>query len=190
MENGNADMTITESLRLRISLVTLLLMMAGALCADRVLAQALDLVDASFCYQDAPNFPSTCVPMTFNANVQLTKLHPAVLNAALGCRVTPPPGVNPNTLSENRGSPQPVTGRAFSGLLTTTMRVPVSRLVDPANRTMSITCRVLLTKSGGQTAAVPSATQAESITDSNWAVVAAGSTVSWTQTVTIPNATP
>jgi hypothetical protein len=183
-------MTITKSLRLRISLVTLGLVMAGALCADGVLAQETDPVDASFCYENAPNFPSTCVPMTFNANVQLTQLHPAILTASLGCRVTPPPGVNPNTLHENRGSSMPVTGRAFSGLLTTTMRVPVSRLVNPANRTISITCRVLLTRSGGQAAANPSATQPESITASNWAVVAAGSIVSWTQTVTIPNAAP
>jgi hypothetical protein len=175
-------MTIRTHRQSSLAITTLGLFLAGALCTDRLLAQT-DPIDASFCYQGAPDFPATCVPMTFNANVQLTNLHPAVVQVSLGCR--PVAGTN---AAENRGPTVPVVNRGYAGVLSTTVRVPKSRFVEPANRTINMTCRVLFTKSGGQAAANPTAAQPESITDTNWTVVATSSTVSWTQSVTIPNA--
>jgi hypothetical protein len=68
-------------------------------------------------------------------------------------------------------------------------------LEDPSARTLAAECQLVLIK-GGNTAAqtsadaVASAAQPVLLTDANWAVVASGSTIKWTQSVTFPNATP
>jgi hypothetical protein len=52
-----------------------------------------------------------------------------------------------------------------------------------------INCELwLLTANSGWLSAIASAAQPESITESNWTVVAVGSKVKWTQVATFPNA--
>jgi hypothetical protein len=171
-------MTICQHRWLRISLATLGILVAGAVYADRALAQTNVLCSAT------PN----CATVTFNANVQITKLHPAVLAVAMFCTG---PGLLALDDQPRPPSRREVVNRGYSGILT--WAVGAVNLDNPANRTKEATCNLVLTTMGPNTQtdwrpAVVTTGPQQSVTASNWTSVGAGSVVTWTQTVTIPSA--
>jgi hypothetical protein len=167
-------MTIWEHRRLRISIATLGLLVAGAVGADRVQAQ------------ECPA-PATCVRMTLNANVQLTKLHPAVSNVILQCTARAPGGINRRD-SLRYFDEKSVVNRGYSGSLTAAIDVPRSSLALPANRTMDVTCELALINNNTVRLAVASAAVPALLDGSNdWHVVATGSNIKWTQALTFPS---
>jgi hypothetical protein len=126
--------------------------------------------------------------LTLTANLQITNAHPAVTHVMVECTAH----VGTGEIA-GRSDKKALTNRAITDAVTAVINVPKSALADPASRTSNISCGMLLGKNGGNTAndftpAVASATQPESVTANNWGVVATGSTVTWTQAVTFPNA--
>lgn len=170
-------MTISKDRR-RISIAMLGVFVATAICANRVVAQ------------------SATVPMTLNANMQLKNLHPAVTHVQLQCDAnTADIRSSLSEWSHTKSNKMPVVNSGYAGSMTATISVPRDALADPVSRTVNVKCSMLLIKAGGTAAdsvalVVASAAQPQGVTDSNWAVVATGSTVSWTQMVTFPNASP
>ena len=166
-------MTISARRRLRISIVTLGLVLAGAGGARA---------------QDQGS-----VLLTLNPNVQLTKLHPLANGLVVRCRLTFPHGAYIVTGS----NPQPIVNRAFAGSVTVKADISLVHLNHTGNpdHTLSADCSLLLVKDLGaspvtsQLAAASAATPAP-ITSDNWYVVATGSTITWVQTVTFPNTAP
>jgi hypothetical protein len=143
----------------------------GAVCADRALAQ-------------------TNTRLTLRANVQLTKLHPDVKSAIITCTA---PLANGQSRTDSSSGPEgDVTNRSLNRTLEALIMLYPTDLENPANRTLNVTCRLQLGKykSGPYYNAQPNATEPTAISTSNWLLVAAGSTVVWTQSVTIPNAAP
>jgi hypothetical protein len=174
-------MTSLNGRAVRIALVTVSVLLAGALTVVRADAQVFRCPD--------PN-DSNCVSLTFNANVQLTNLHPAVSHVQLFCKAQ-------NVIYGNTGSGESkaVVNRSYTGVLSSRVGIPKYTLEDPAARTLAAECQLVLIKGGNTPAqtsadAVASAAQPVLLTDGNWAVVASGSTIKWTQSVTFPNATP
>ena len=184
-------MTISEHRRLRIIIATLSLFLASAASADLAMAQAIVANCSS---------PSSCVPMTFNASVQLTKLHPDAGNVGIECRAPIPAGQWTSgagiiSLLLGRSNPIPIVNRGYAGIVTAVIQVPKVILDVPANRTLNVTCKLILFygATAGYQIAVASAAQPEIITpgiSGNFNVVATGSTITWTQAVTFPNAAP
>ena len=164
-------MTISKHRRLRISIAMIGLFLAGAEYADQALAQT------STC-----NAPSGCVTLTLNANLQVTKLHPAVTHVFVRCLqefAVIPEGVS---------SHKPVVNRGYTGSAIGIINVPRAFLETPSSRTMNLYCSLWLSKSGVDRAAVASAAQPENISNDNWHIVATGSTITWNQAVTFPSA--
>jgi hypothetical protein len=175
-------MTISEHHRLGVSTITLGLFLAGVGYADPCLAQR-------FLPQCSATQP--CVPMTLNANVQLTKLHPAVTQFQVTCFITDIKGsdLSNHEISSN-SSWMPVVNRGYAGSVTVILNVPQYLFDLPVNRTLKARCDLDLMNSIYVRRVVASATQPETITDANWHVVAVGPTVAWTQDVTFPNVAP
>ena len=169
--------------RSRITLVTVGALLAGLLFATSARAQA------PVCIDQDPN-SALCVGVVFNANVQITNLHPAVTHVQLYCYLT---GLHAG--SGQVGVSKPIVNRGYTGPLTNWVGFFKTDLADPAARTASAKCDLMLIKAGNTPAqrsllAVASAAQPQLLADDNWAVVASGSTITWTQSVTFPNATP
>jgi hypothetical protein len=162
-------MTVSQRRQRRLSMATTLgVFLMGALCADRALAQT--------------------TTMTLNANVQLTKLHPDVKVAVITC--TAPLANGQQRTDSSSGTEGQVINRAVNNrLLQAYIRLSPTDLANPANRTLNVTCRLQLGKalSGPYSNAQPTATGPTAILPNNWTLVAAGSTVTWTQSVTFPN---
>ncbi|HLG57012.1 MAG TPA: hypothetical protein VI485_16855 [Vicinamibacterales bacterium] len=178
-------MNINTHRRLRISIVTLGLFAEGAVGADRVVAQAVNPV--------ACLSASTCVPLTLTANVRLTKLHPTVTHVGMACWAkVVEEGGSLFRFMNGLSTQMSVVNRGYAGSLTATIDVPKSVLAVAANRTLETYCGIQLNNEAGEgpSEALATAAQPESITDSNWNVVATGSIVSWTRLVTFPNAAP
>ena len=129
--------------------------------------------------------------VTFNVNVQVEKLHPAVLSLVVGCSGN-------NAVTNIDGMPitsirKDVVNGSYSGVVATRLRF--DNLDNPVNRTAEVTCRLMFINTGWNTMAtalpaVATAAQPLSITAGNWTAVGTGSTIAWTQTVVIPNAAP
>jgi hypothetical protein len=162
----------TESRRLMILIATVGISVAGALSFDCAWAQT--------------GGPAT---MTLNAAVQLTKLHPLVKYVRVMCTAPMSSGVSRagNSVMANVN----MATRSFAGNMQTYLTLQPADLEVPANRTVTVTCRLQFQSSGGIAAfAVANATEPQTIASNNWYVVAAGSTVTWTQAVTFPNTAP
>ena len=179
-------MTSLNGRAVRIAIVTASVLVAAALTPAGAKAQTSNFVT---CMDPATS--STCVQATFNANVQLTNLHPAVTSVGLRCTLQ---GQGYFTVGFSLASH--VVNRAYTGGIASTVFVLKSQLADPAARTATAVCHLHLYKEAsggnilGQADAVASAAQPTLIADDNWAVVASSSTITWTQSVTFPNATP
>jgi hypothetical protein len=175
--NRDNEMTINKHYRLRLSIVSLSVLLAGAVCADRVEAQTC-------------NATSPCVPVTLNVNVQLAKLHPAVTQMHVQCTLDYLTGGNRGSII-GKSSNQPVVNRGYSGSLVVLINFPEAEI--EGNRTVNVSCITVfhIAANNGQSGvATASAAQPESITATNWRVVGSGSTVTWSQAVTFPNAAP
>jgi hypothetical protein len=152
-------------------IVTLALVLAGAVAPDRLQAQ-------------------TAVPMTFNADVQVTNLHPNVSGVGMTCMAPLPvslvigAGMTMSSTPVARSAQKPLVNRAFSGPITATVNIPATVLAIPANRTLTFTCQLDLYQGNGYRSAAASAAVPQSITAQNFEVVAVGSAVTWSQTVT------
>ena len=179
-------MTISEHRRLRIIIATLSLFLAGAVFADDATAQSIDISCSS---------PSSCVPMTLNANVQITKLHPEVTKVGIGCSAQLPAGQwttggTPTSVIKASINTMAVVNRGYAGIVPAVIQVPKVILDNPANRTLNVTCRLVVFFGSSIRDASASAAQPTTITPGlggNWHLVATGSTITWTQAVTIPN---
>jgi hypothetical protein len=168
--NGENDMTVSQHLPRRIWIATLGVFLMGAVCADRALAQNTQI--------------------TLRANVQLTKLHPDVKSAVITCVA---PLANGQQRTDTSATAEGyINNRALNRMLTAYITLYASDLVDPANRTLNITCRLQFSKnlSGPYYNAIADLAQPTAITPNNVLHVAAGSTVTWTQSVTFPNTAP
>jgi hypothetical protein len=163
--------------QLRMVMATVGLFFGAALVADRLLAQG------SVWSGQCPTPSPTCVPLTLTANLQLTNLHSAVTHAAVSCTARAPIYEFVST-----SAPAAVVNRSFTGSVTVTILILASHLAQPANRTATVTCDLRLLNGTMNRLAVASAAQPVGMLDSNWEVVSAGSTVRWTQAVTVPNA--
>jgi hypothetical protein len=172
-------MTISEP-RLHISIATLGLIVASALCADRVLAQSsLSCLTAT-----------ACVPVTLTANLQLTNLHPAVTHVQVHCA-----GSIQNGTLYGTSNQAAVVSRGYTGGVTASLNVPKYIVAGTATHAITMSCKLQLVKGGGTSGqavadAVASATGPQGVLDSNWGVLATGATVAWTQSVTFPNVSP
>jgi hypothetical protein len=155
----------------QIWIATLGVFLIGAMFADRALAQNTRL--------------------TLNVNVQLTKLHPDVKQAIVACTAPLASGQS-RTDTTGNGPEGGVNNRALNRTMQAMITFYPADLADPANRTVTVTCRLQLGKSssGPYYNAQPNAAQPTAISTSNWLLVAAGSTVTWTQSVTFPNVAP
>jgi hypothetical protein len=168
--NGENDMTVSHHRQRQVSIAALGVFLMGAVCADHALAQNIRL--------------------TLNANVQLTKLHPDVKAAAVTC--TAPLANGQSRTDTTSGLAGQVNNRAFNQTLQALITFYPADFADPANRTLNVTCRLQLAKfnSGPYYNAQPNAAEPTAISPANWLLVAAGSTVTWTQSVTFPNTAP
>jgi hypothetical protein len=170
-------MTINDYRRLRISIATLAFVAASAVGADHAQAQTC-------------NATSPCVPVTVNVNVQLAKLHPAVTQMHLQCTLDYLTGGNRGSIIGKTNN-QPVVNRGYAGSLIVVINFPEAEI--EGNRTVNISCITVfhIAANNGQSGvATATAAQPESITATNWRVVGSGSTVTWSQAVTFPNAAP
>jgi hypothetical protein len=172
-------MTISRHRLSRIAVAALGVFVMGAASADRALAQ------------------SAKVTLTLNANVQLTKLHPDVKEVQLLCSAQFADGS-----SRNGTSYEAVLNRALNKTMQATLTFLSTDFADSANRTVPVTCRVRLgtgpalgeVRTANYEAtyidAAATASQPTAILPNNWHLVATGSTVTWTQSVTFPNIAP
>jgi hypothetical protein len=173
-------MTSSQHRRLRMSMATLILLVAAAVWTDRLHAQGpYSCVTAT-----------SCVPLALNANLQLTNLHPLVSHVMVVCT-----GVMPNGTISGSSSQMPVVNRGYTGTVITSLNVPQSVVASAANHAINVSCKLRLVKDGGQpgqvaTDAVATAAQPLPVAFDNWAILATGATVSWTQSVTFPNLNP
>jgi len=170
-------MKINTRGHLRIAMPMLSLLVVGVVCSGRVQAQA------PACLSDG-----SCVPVTLKANVQITNLHPSAGYARIYCSA-------PLGNMHSGESWQQLGSSGYTGVLTAVLPVVKSDLANAANRTLNVTCELQIgTNHLGRVdktrAAVVSTGPLQMFSADNWNIVAAGSTVSWTQTVTIPNANP
>jgi hypothetical protein len=179
-------MTISQHRRLRTSIVTLGVFLTGAVCADRAEAQRCPSTDSQ-------GNPLYCTALTLNADVQVTKLHPAVTHVAVQCWTAPLANGDRRTGM----STKPVLDRGYAGTLTTIIDFPPALLAIPANRTTEVTCNLRVGVANGQSQLVAATvSKPENIVPAlpgqemlgNWQLVATGSVIAWTQTVTFPNA--
>jgi hypothetical protein len=164
-------MTLSSRRQLRIVTATVGLFIAGALLADRTLAQG----PCSF---------GSCPTMSLTANLQLTNLHSAVTHVQINCRAMRSGAFMASAASARAA----VVNRAFTGSVTASIGVPPFQLADPLKRTLDTTCQLEFVNGNSTMAADASATQPLGMLPDNWHVVAAGSTVTWSQAVTFPNA--
>jgi hypothetical protein len=170
-------MTLRRRRHLRIVIATVGVFFAGAVLADRVLAQGA--VWSGQCPTPSP----TCVPLTLTANLQLTNLHSAVTHTAVSCTAKAPIYQFVST-----SAPAAVVNRSFTGSVTVTILILASHLALPVNQTTTVTCELRLLNGTTSRLAVANAGPPVGMLDSNWEVVSGASTVKWTQSVTIPNA--
>lgn len=165
-------MTINER-SVRIFLTACALFVAGALNANRVVAQG------PFSCLSA----TSCVPLTLNANVQLTNLHPAVTHVKMECTGA----MLPNGEIYNQSGQMPVVNRGYTGSLAATLNVPRVVIASAPNHAIAVSCKLQLVKGTTVADAVASATGPQGVLDSNWGVLTTEATVSWKQSVTFPN---
>lgn len=158
--------------RLRISIVTTALVMAGAVCADHVQAQT--------------------VPLTLNLNLQFKNLHPAVTRLQIFCSAPMPSDGTVAAWTQIHGRTPwiPVVNRAYSGVVPLVIDVAQALLVFPVNRSPTVTCITWLGNIAGPEGVAKLSTTAEpeSISNETWLMVPADSVTFWTQKVTFPNA--
>lgn len=81
----------------------------------------------------------------------------------------------------------PVVSRGYTGRVTANLDVLRNVIATAAAHAIPVSCRLQLLKGTVVADAVASATAPQGVLDSNWGVLGAGATVSWTQTVTFPN---
>jgi hypothetical protein len=159
-------MSIKERRRLRVAIVTLAVVTTGVIGSERVFAQT--------------------VPLTFNANVQLTKLHPDVTQVGMECRAVTAGSLQPIPISRGIATPVPVVNRGYAGAMTATMNVNIEYLAN-VDYTLTVVCDLLVTTAAGSKPFLATAARPTAVTTANYDLVAAGSTVRFIQTVTFPN---
>ena len=157
---------IMRNERLWISVVTMGLVLN--ICTDRGLAQS-----------------TLPVPLTLNINLQLTKLHPGVTGAKVYCDV---PFNYGGTRSGYKSIP--IVDRGYSGTVAIVIDVPQYQLADPGNRSVGVHCRLRFMSASGEVIPTATATQPQGILPTNVAVVATGSVVAQSKSVTFPNTAP
>ena len=162
-------MTVRQYRHRRVSVAALGIFLLGAACAGRASAQVAQ----------SPR-------VTLNANVQLTKLHPDVKKARLLCSAPLANGQSRTGTSAEEN----ILNRALNKTMQALVVLFAVDFENPANRTVNVTCRLQLSNGGAFSNAQPSAAEPMAILPSNWLLVATGSTVTWTQSITFPNTAP
>jgi hypothetical protein len=185
----------------RRSLTTLSLVLLGALWAPSVVAQS-QVMPSGAQYQNYSDpcqlgvtSQSACAQIILKPTVEVRNVHPSVSSGLLWCATKLS---EPNNWASTRINLQvqnrDVSYTSAANPLNLT-RINILKTALVPNQSLSVICDLLLTRANANgtsetRVAVASASTPLVPNDTNWHVVATGSTVTWTQTVTIPNATP
>jgi hypothetical protein len=184
----------------RRSLTTLSLVLLGTLSASHVAAQTMPSGAQYQNYSDpcALGGQSACAQIILKPTVDVRNVHPSVSDVVLWCatKVSEPnnwASTRINLQAQNRdASYTPATSVAKQQ---PDPRIKILKTAFVPNQSLTVTCELLLRRDNPNGTsetrlAVASASAPLVPNDTNWHIVATGSTVKWTQTVTIPNATP
>jgi hypothetical protein len=157
-------------------------MATGAVYRLTVCLAALGLAVAS----DATSATAACADcatVTFNANLQVTKLHPSVTAVELTCR-------SPGSDEIGKSGKLPVVDHGFTGSVTVVMTFSAAYIISRPDYRAFAYCELWLESplAPGRHMAVALAAQPLLVTDPHWYYVATGSTVSVAKELTFPNA--
>jgi hypothetical protein len=124
-----------------------------------------------------------CATVTINANLHITQLHPSVTAVELVCQ---------SAGAENmpKSGKLAVVDRGYAGTVTLVLIFPAAYIVSRPDYRASASCYLWLESSlpPGRRVAIANAAQPLLASDTNWHIVAAGSTVGVAREFTFPNA--
>jgi hypothetical protein len=124
-----------------------------------------------------------CATVTFNATLQVTKLHPSVTAVEFSCRAAGADNIG-------KSGRLPVVDHGYSGTVTVSLNFPASYIITRPDYRAYAYCELWLESplAPAMHLAVASAAQPLLVTDPHWYYVATGSTVSVAKELVFPNA--